>query len=400
MTMMTMRRVGAGALLLGLAAFEAAPGAAQDTRLREGREVREECRCVDRDGNEIENCSCLRIPEIDLGASGLIFSGRRARIGVWVEGETGSAASGAALSEVLEDGPAWEGGLRAGDVVTHVDGQSVLQPLADAEAEAELDEDGPVAVQRFVYLVGNLEAGEEAEFTVLRNGERRTFSVTPETAGATTVGFRSGGPVVFWNDEEGLRVELQEQLEALREGEFFSREQQEELRRELENVRGRLRVLRERPDAPTPPAFGYRGLDGRTGGVWRLDTPGEGRNGFVVLGGDPCFADPAESGAGGAVSILRGSENCVDGVEFVELNPELAEYFDAPADGVLVTEVAEAATLGLRAGDVLLAIGGREVRGATHARRILSSYELDEEVRLRVVRQGREMEVLGRRREP
>jgi S1-C subfamily serine protease len=89
----------------------------------------------------------------------------------------------------------------------------------------------------------------------------------------------------------------------------------------------------------------------------------------------------------------------VDGVELLELNPDLAEYFEAPDGGVLVTEVSEDSPLGLRAGDVLVAIDGREVRDPDHVRRILASYETDEEVRLRVIRQGREIEVLGRRRD-
>lgn len=122
-----------------------------------------------------------------------------------------------------------------------------------------------------------------------------------------------------------------------------------------------------------------------------------GQSAFSFFGGDPCFT--LERGEGRAFAILAGGGNCVDGVEFVELNPDLAEYFEAADGGVLVTEVSPESTLGLRAGDVLVAVDGREVRDPGHVRRILSSYQGDEEVRLRILRKGQEMEVLGRRRD-
>ena len=60
--MMTKPRWGAFWTILGLAvgaaAVTAQPASAQDVR------VRTECRCVDRDGNELENCSCFRAPDV------------------------------------------------------------------------------------------------------------------------------------------------------------------------------------------------------------------------------------------------------------------------------------------------------------------------------------------------
>jgi S1-C subfamily serine protease len=84
-------------------------------------------------------------------------------------------------------------------------------------------------------------------------------------------------------------------------------------------------------------------------------------------------------------------------VELVELNPELGEYFGTDR-GVLVADASEESTLGLRPGDVLLAIDGREVQDPAHARRILGSYRDGEELRLRIRRRGEDMEVLGTRR--
>ncbi|MBT8404979.1 MAG: PDZ domain-containing protein, partial [Gemmatimonadetes bacterium] len=110
--------------------------------------------------------------------------------------------------------------------------------------------------------------------------------------------------------------------------------------------------------------------------------------------GDACME--LAGGDGEASVFVFGGGNCIEGVEFVELNPELGEYFGTD-EGILVARVAESSALGLRAGDVLMAVDGREVRSTDHARRILSSYEPDEEIRLRIMRQGAETEVLARR---
>ena len=84
------------------------------------------------------------------------------------------------------------------------------------------------------------------------------------------------------------------------------------------------------------------------------------------------------------------------GAELVELNPELAEYFGAEAGGVLVLDADSDQPLGLRAGDVILAVDGRELRRLDHALRVLGSYEGGEELELTVLRQEQSVELRGR----
>lgn len=84
----------------------------------------------------------------------------------------------------------------------------------------------------------------------------------------------------------------------------------------------------------------------------------------------------------------------ISGLELAEVNPALGEYFGTD-EGVLVTAIDDDSGLGLRPGDVILAIDGRDVRDAAHVRAILDSYRPDEEITFRVVRQEREMEVTG-----
>ncbi len=75
------------------------------------------------------------------------------------------------------------------------------------------------------------------------------------------------------------------------------------------------------------------------------------------------------------------------GLELRTLNPDLGSYFGT-TEGVLVLEVDEDSTLGLRAGDVILTVGDRDVDEASDVRRILSTYEDGETVRFQVMRNG------------
>jgi S1-C subfamily serine protease len=81
-------------------------------------------------------------------------------------------------------------------------------------------------------------------------------------------------------------------------------------------------------------------------------------------------------------------------MELVALNPELGEYFNSD-HGVLVVRAPDDDSLGLEAGDVILAIDGREVREPSHAMRILRSYKPDEELTLDIVRHGRSQSAAG-----
>lgn len=82
-------------------------------------------------------------------------------------------------------------------------------------------------------------------------------------------------------------------------------------------------------------------------------------------------------------------------LELAAVNPELGQYFGTDR-GVLVARVPDDSRLGLRAGDVILAIGGRDVQDPSHVRAILASYREGEEIVFRVVREQRTREVTGR----
>lgn len=71
-----------------------------------------------------------------------------------------SRTRGAMIHNVFRGSPAWEYGLLPGDYVTGVNGARVRTP------------------EELTLLVGDLIAGEDAQFEVIRLGERMTFTVT------------------------------------------------------------------------------------------------------------------------------------------------------------------------------------------------------------------------------
>jgi len=82
-------------------------------------------------------------------------------------------------------------------------------------------------------------------------------------------------------------------------------------------------------------------------------------------------------------------------VELVRINPGLGEYFGTQ-EGLLVVNVGSDTALGLRAGDVILTIGGRRPLSPPQAMRILGTYEQDETVQFEVMRQKRRISVSGK----
>ncbi len=359
---------------VGMAAFVAlfalVPMAVTTTSVA-AQEREEDCRCVDRDGNPVDDCVCMSTPARSFSLYRMAGFERRSIIGVTIdyEQESDVDAEGAVIREVQAGGPADDAGLRAGDIVVRVDGRSVFDPL-DRRAERRLSEDQSLPVQRFVRLVGALEPGETIEVEYVRDGRVRTTTLTPDEATA------SGFPLAVYQDAlPGLRLRFDEDGVADM----------------LEEVRGQLRGDGWTEASPNVFQFRGPGEDGEVRFFQRDGTDGEPFG--LRFRDELCVGSVGDRGG----VFVFGGTNCVDGVEFIELNEGLGEYFGTD-EGVLVSEVADESPLGLRAGDVLMAIDGRQVRSPEHALRILGSYESDEEVRLRVMRRGSETEVLGRRR--
>ncbi|MFN2570254.1 MAG: PDZ domain-containing protein [Gemmatimonadales bacterium] len=80
------------------------------------------------------------------------------------------------------------------------------------------------------------------------------------------------------------------------------------------------------------------------------------------------------------------------GIELVELNPDLGDYFGT-REGVLVVSAPEDSSLALKGGDVIVSIAGRKPTSPTQAMRILRSYDPGETVTLDVLRKQKHVTV-------
>jgi membrane-associated protease RseP (regulator of RpoE activity) len=91
------------------------------------------------------------------------------------------------------------------------------------------------------------------------------------------------------------------------------------------------------------------------------------------------------------VYFLGGGARWSD-MELTTLDADLGAYFGTTY-GLLVVRAPKDSLLGLKSGDVILRIGGRVPSSASHAIRILRSYDAGDEIRIDVMRNKRQIEV-------
>jgi hypothetical protein len=295
------------------------------------------CRCVDADGNAIEACHCFRLPDVEPMLARLELGRGRPRLGISLDPAQGERldAEGVLIREVVEGGPAALAGLQEGDVITGLNGVSLVEPLG-SDAERDFDVDESIPVQRLMAILRDVEPGTEVSIEYRRSGQSRTTAVRAAEL----------------PDRAGLEVPG---LDVVR-------------------LRDRMRVLAElpgmQPGGAAPQAFRSRL---REAPVWAgLGLPERAR------------------------ALIAWSEvDGLGGLTLVEINPGLGAYFGVE-QGVLVANVEPDTPLGLKAGDVVTAIGGREVATPDRLRRILASYGGNEEIAFDVVRDGDRRSVSGR----
>jgi hypothetical protein len=313
---------------------------------------------VDRDGKAIESCTCFRMPDVEGIVARVVPLMGRARLGVTLSGAE-DESRGALVEAVMEGGPADEAGLQEGDIITGIDGMSLLEPLPEG-GEEEVSLDRSLPMQRLVAIARDLEPGQEVEVEYLRGGETHTTTLTTRDLSDWS---RFGLVAPGW-DEEGLALRMRALGDQMRE----------------------LRI--RRPEDLGVSVWTHEEDDPQ----WMLHTLPEGRRAIVAGSGRGSLWEcPGDAEAG---MYLAFSNRCVGGLELLDLKPALAEYFGTTG-GVLVSDVREDSTLGLQPGDVILDIDGREVTDPAQARRILLSYEDDEEITVRIMRKQSEMSVRG-----
>jgi membrane-associated protease RseP (regulator of RpoE activity) len=130
---------------------------------------------------------------------------RRARLGIKVNLQARDTDSlGAYVESVTPNGPAAAAGLRSGDVITKVDGKSVLSGGASGDRDARQSLPG----LRLIELAARLEPSDTVPVEFLRGKDRRTVSlVTEEEPDMVMAGPGGGHPFVMRFRGDGPQVD-------------------------------------------------------------------------------------------------------------------------------------------------------------------------------------------------
>jgi S1-C subfamily serine protease len=244
---------------------------------------------------------------------------RRARLGLKVNLRARPTDSlGAYVDAVTPNGPAAKAGLQSGDIITKVDGKSVL---SGGQADADRPQESQPGL-RLIELAARLQPNDTIPVEFRRGKDRKTVTVV--TADEPDILFRAGP-----------------------DGRGFG-----------------LRYIG--PEGPRPMAM-------------------------------PLEGDFEDHVVRGPAAFLYGS--ALADLELAPLNPDLGRYFGAN-EGILVISVPKDSELGLKGGDVVLAVDGRKPASPSHLLRILASYDRGEGFKLDVLRNHKRETVAGRVGEP
>ena len=123
---------------------------------------------------KMERCECFKMQGVAPRAMALTgLFGNRARLGVMIDTETDADSIGARIEEVMDDSPAESAGLRDGDIITHVDGQSLVRG-GDA---------GDTPGDRLIEMMRDVEPGDTLKVDYRRGREVRTATVITNEEG-------------------------------------------------------------------------------------------------------------------------------------------------------------------------------------------------------------------------
>ena len=253
---------------------------------------------------------------------------KRGMLGVVLDDD----ANGMRVSAVSPDGPAERAGIRDGDVITAIGGSSVRSGDTDT-------------------IVDNLVAGKQISVSVLRDGKRLQFHVTPQRfqasdweALARTAQAAAQRSLAQLNSPEfrkQLDTAAQQSLAEVNSPEF-----RKQLDRSIEEA------MKQSERA-------------------RADIAAQWGKGFTLKG--HWFAPWW-------------------GLNLASLNPELGRYFGTDQGALVLSNDAQRYP-GLQAGDVITEVNGSAVAKPEDAMRALQALPMDKPVRLTVLRHGKRLAV-------
>jgi len=271
--------------------------------------------------------------------------------------------SGALVKEVVADGPAAKAGLKKDDVITRF-GRTPVESAAQLRR-----------------LISETPPGRTVSLSIVR--DRRSIEVSVTLGEPDFKIHRLGGPGRVYisgePDDPRLRVIIEKELEGSREELERAQEEMELSKEEMEKALKEADLSRKEIEIYLNDAD--EGLDR----LERLPPPRP---------GDPMVWEMKGGDDGNYRYQFHGMDKPRLGVGLQELTPQLAEYFGLKGrDGVLITSVNEgspAAKAGLKAGDVILTVGGEVVEDAGDVREALSDVK-EGPVDVKVLREKKEM---------
>lgn len=266
-----------------------------------------------------------------------VLIARRARLGVSINFMAQSTDSlGALINGVSPNSPAARAGLRAGDIITRLNGR----PLAVEGVRVRRGQSAPGV--RLSELASQLNVGDTVTIQYRRGAERRNVTLVA-----------GDQPALTWNGPDGTFGYVVGD----------SPEEMDEAIRRMEEGMPRTFRLRVPADSPgmSPPPMAFPA---------------------------PAPYDRWPS----SVFMMLGTP--LEHLELAPLNPELGRYFGADR-GVLVIRSPEASELGLQGGDVILRVDGRSTASPAHLLRMLRSYAPAETVSFQVLRMKKQITVKG-----
>lgn len=332
-------------------------------------------------------------------------------LGIRFDVGSGVEASGApfteiVIGEVVEDGPARAAGLRAGDRVLRIDGEPATMAVMQRLTE-RLQPGDTVRVQ--------IARGDRSFVVGVRAAERPAL-VLYGPAGTLTLRAEALQSRVAIN-LDSMRSEMARVPFVRADSLIVGALQAVQAARTLPT--GAIQVAPLRGTATIDQALAVHrfridsltALQAGRAPVWTgsLETTGPPRGAMVIFSDTlrraPAIVDaerfmwrstpsaaptPARAGA-----VIHAGLRTVAGVELVPLNPELGGYFGV-ARGVLVTSVVEATPMargGVRAGDVIVRVAGREVTTVAEVREALGQGLRSPPVAVRVIRERAPIEL-------
>lgn len=255
----------------------------------------------------------IRVDSVDPLMTGFVTL-RRAHLGVVVSLDAGDTDQyGALIESVSPNGPADRAGIRSGDIVVSLDGESLL----DDGQTVTVDEGSSLPGLKLIALASKLDPEDTINVELRRDGDVMHVLLVTEPWPTLVREWRT--PAGDWGvrfGQDSLWVDIE---------------------RDGPHVESRMLL----------------------------------RGGNFVFKGEPLFE-----------------------LELAPMNPDLGSYFGT-ATGVLVINVPESSNLGLKGGDVVLAVDGRTTNSPSHLHRVLRSYQPDEAFEFTIMRKQRRTSVRG-----